>query len=159
MKSFIVAATLLALVSGVSPAFAAKKKHPTKTRSTKQGVETYSAEDPDPMERSASAITLPAGDAAGIAAPEGATPPSAGSVRSTLDIPPPSVSTRWQTAPFDAVPQSQADGISKRLGLVEEILRKYGRAYDYRTLTIKDLQAILADLDAQATRSVSKDAL
>jgi hypothetical protein len=154
MKTPMAVALVSGLLLGVSPVWAAKKKSPTSTRSAST-LETYSAEDPDPMETSASAITIPAGEAAGTAAPEiaeseRATPPSSGNVRSGLTVPPPAVSTRWQTATFDSVPQAQADGVAKRLKLVEEIVRRYGRAYDYRSLTSKDLELILAELDAKA---------
>src|SRR5262249_42158984 len=51
---------------------------------------------------------------------------------------------------YDPVPVGQAEPLSRRLRLVDEMIRKYGRAYDYRIHTVKELEAILADLDAQA---------
>jgi hypothetical protein len=103
------------------------------------------------METSASAISVPAGEEAGIAPQtDRPAPPSAGSVRVQAAPQAGPVSTRWQSARFDPVPQPQRDGIARRLGLVEEILRKHGRAYDYRSLTVRDLETILAELDAQA---------
>lgn len=50
--------------------------------------------------------------------------------------------------PYDPVPADQVDALSKRLKLVEELIRKHGRAYDYRTLTIKELEALIEGLSA-----------
>jgi hypothetical protein len=150
------ALALSALVLGPQAAFASKKKKKsTSTQSSTGPLETYSAEDPDPMETSSSAITLPAGEAAGIAPREERerpAAPSAGSVRAGVPTQA-AVSNRWQTAQYDRVPIEQTNGVAKRLGLVEEILRKHGRAYDYRSLTVRDLEQILAELDAQAVLS------
>jgi hypothetical protein len=156
MQSFripIAAVTLSALLLGPSPAWAAKKKRASSTQSSAGALETYSAEDPDPMETSASAISIPAGEAAGVApASDRERPgaPSAGSVRSQSTPLAPASASRWQTAAFDRVPLTQADGIARRLRLVEDIMRRHGRAYDYRSLTVHDLEMILAELDAQA---------
>ncbi|MDR3606682.1 MAG: hypothetical protein P4M08_04785 [Oligoflexia bacterium] len=49
---------------------------------------------------------------------------------------------------YDAVPIDQVDSILKRLKLVEEILQKYGRAYDYRTHTTHEFETILTQLAA-----------
>jgi hypothetical protein len=145
IRVFVLGVALPALLLGNTSAWASKKK----------ALETYSAEDPDPMEASASAITLAPGEAPGIAAPqERPLPPSAGSVKIQAAPQGPAVSARWQTAKYDRVPTTQTDGISYRLRLVEEILRKHGRAYDYRSLTVKDLELILAELDAQAERGI-----
>jgi hypothetical protein len=128
------------LVLAPSGAFAAK-------HSKKTAPETYTAADPDPMEASASAVTS---QQAGTAPPEDRpAPPSAGSVHAQVTTTPPPSASRWQTAPFDKVPPPQTDGISRRLHLVDEILRRYGRAYDYRTLTVKDLEMIQSELDAK----------
>ena len=54
---------------------------------------------------------------------------------------------------YDSVPGAQAEPLLRRLRLVEELIAKYGRAYDYRTLTVTQLQAILGELDAQASQS------
>ena len=51
-----------------------------------------------------------------------------------------------KTPAYDSVPSDQTDSIIKRLQLTEELVRKYGRAYDYRTHTTQSLQAILSDL-------------
>lgn len=52
---------------------------------------------------------------------------------------------------FDAVPASQVEPLARRLQLVQTLLTKYDRAYDYRTMTVPQLEAALAKLDAQAT--------
>jgi hypothetical protein len=51
------------------------------------------------------------------------------------------------TYTYDPVPSEQANAIAKRLQIVEILLRKYGRAYDYRIHTYKDLKKVLAELD------------
>jgi hypothetical protein len=38
--------------------------------------------------------------------------------------------------------------MGRRLQLVDSIIRRYGRAYDYRTHTIRELEQILAKLNA-----------
>lgn len=52
---------------------------------------------------------------------------------------------------FDAVPASQKDAILERLTIVENLVRKYGRAYDYRTHTLKELQLIQSTLESTST--------
>jgi hypothetical protein len=54
---------------------------------------------------------------------------------------------------FDAVPSAQAEPLLRRLRLTEELISKYGRAYDYRALTVTELQTILAQLEAQAAQA------
>ncbi len=56
-------------------------------------------------------------------------------------------------AQFDAVPNGQAEPLIRRLRLTEELVSKYGRAYDYRAMTVTELQTILAQLDAQAAQN------
>ncbi len=51
---------------------------------------------------------------------------------------------------FDTVPDEQKDGISKRLELVSQLIKRHGRAYDYRQHTLKELRTILAELDEKA---------
>jgi hypothetical protein len=52
--------------------------------------------------------------------------------------------------PYDPVPAAEVSSIRQRVHLVDLLLRKYGRAYDYRTHPVRELKAVLADLDAQA---------
>lgn len=55
---------------------------------------------------------------------------------------------------YESVPPEQIEGISQRLKLIDQLLRKYGRAYDYRIHTIKELETILSELDAKATSEI-----
>lgn len=48
---------------------------------------------------------------------------------------------------FDAVPSDQADSLVRRLKIVEALITRHGRAYDYRIHTVRELEAILASLD------------
>ncbi len=49
---------------------------------------------------------------------------------------------------YDLVPVKQAEGIARRLVLVDRLIREYGRAYDYRIHTAKELETILKDLES-----------
>jgi hypothetical protein len=56
-----------------------------------------------------------------------------------------------QTAPaYDPVPSDQKDSMSRRLKLVDMLIHRYGRAYDYRMHTVRELEAVLAQLDGAA---------
>jgi hypothetical protein len=55
---------------------------------------------------------------------------------------------------YDTVPIEQTDAFVKRLGLVTEILKKYGRAYDYRMHTLKELETVLAELGRAEVKSI-----
>ncbi len=48
---------------------------------------------------------------------------------------------------FDAVPKSHTDSISNRLKIIDQLIRKHQRAYDYRTHTTQELKNILSKLD------------
>ena len=63
----------------------------------------------------------------------------------TTKTPPPSITAATK---FDPVPPTRVDSILKRVKLVETILKKYGRAYDYRTVSSQDLEKILAQLES-----------
>ncbi len=47
---------------------------------------------------------------------------------------------------FDSVPHEHVESIARRLKIIEKLIVEYGRAYDYRTHTTQELQAILNDL-------------
>lgn len=49
---------------------------------------------------------------------------------------------------YDPVPSDQIDALSRRLQLVDALIRRHARAYDYRTHTVHDLELTLAKLDA-----------
>jgi len=48
---------------------------------------------------------------------------------------------------YDSVPLNQRESIARRLKLIEQLVREYGRAYDYRSHTNQDLEKILAQLE------------
>ena len=50
---------------------------------------------------------------------------------------------------YDFLPEVQARAIAKRLKLVESLLIRHQRAYDYRSYTVAQLQAIYAKLEAE----------
>lgn len=50
---------------------------------------------------------------------------------------------------FDRVPEGQRDFLLQRITLTEKILTRFGRAYDYRALTVSQLQSVLDGLEAQ----------
>lgn len=56
---------------------------------------------------------------------------------------------------YDPVPSDQKGALSIRLKLVEAIIQKHGRAYDYRIHTVRELEALLQRLDS-AEKSSSK---
>lgn len=60
-----------------------------------------------------------------------------------------SVATKGPQKNFDEVPSDQAEAIVERLSLVEEILIKHNRAYDYRSHTQKELKTILSELNKE----------
>jgi hypothetical protein len=49
---------------------------------------------------------------------------------------------------FDPVPAAQREPISRRLKLIEKLIVEHGRAYDYRAVTLAELNAILAQLNS-----------
>ena len=52
----------------------------------------------------------------------------------------------FKAPPFDSVPTEHRASIAKRLALIEGLLLEHGRAYDYRTLTLAQLQALVDHL-------------
>jgi hypothetical protein len=56
-------------------------------------------------------------------------------------------STEPSKLTFDNVPEDQRSGVAKRLELVADLIKRHGRAYDYRQHTLKDLRAIIGELD------------
>lgn len=55
--------------------------------------------------------------------------------------------------PYDEVPTQHIDSIAGRLMLVETLLREFGRAYDYRTLTSQQLRELLTSLRSNRDKS------
>ena len=56
---------------------------------------------------------------------------------------------------FDVVPTSQTEPFIRRLKLAEALLTRHGRAYDYRAMTVVELQHVLDKLDSEAQRQSS----
>lgn len=51
-----------------------------------------------------------------------------------------------QPSKYDAVPADQINPLLRRMKIVQELVQKYGRAYDYRVHTVAELEGILAQL-------------
>ncbi|MEK6706428.1 MAG: hypothetical protein AABZ06_11640 [Bdellovibrionota bacterium] len=49
-------------------------------------------------------------------------------------------------AKYDVVPQDQVEVLIKRIKVVEALILRHGRAYDYKTLTLKELNDIQKEL-------------
>ena len=84
------------------------------------------------------------------APPEAVAPPTAttpAQTSPTLPIPPPVTSER--EPPYETVPSSQIEAFHRRLQLVDLLMREHNRAYDYRTLTLKQLEKLTHDLKAK----------
>lgn len=86
--------------------------------------------------------------------PESAAPVTVTTVTVVPTAPVPQLSAPAPKAPvqknssYDPVPSDQVNPVVRRLRLVEEIVRKHQRAYDYRMLTTRDLESILASLES-----------
>lgn len=52
------------------------------------------------------------------------------------------------TGTFDVVPDKRIPELAQRLKYTNEILKRWGRAYDYRTTTTRQLRQIVAELEA-----------
>jgi len=65
-------------------------------------------------------------------------------------VPAPAAQPKVVSSAFDSVPASQSEAILQRLKIVENLVRNYGRAYDYRTHTLKELQLIQSTLESTA---------
>lgn len=55
----------------------------------------------------------------------------------------------------DEVPITKRDAILDRLSLVEKLIRKFGRAYDYRSITTKELETIFQRLEKKQLQETS----
>ena len=120
-----------------SPAFAAKMKRTSQSYPAVEGEESASVSTVAQTQVPAPAQMPTQGKAAPVISPPATPPPSA----------PPPVAARGIMSNYDAVPAEQIEPLAKRLKLVEAIMRLHGRAYDYRVITIHDLELILASLE------------
>lgn len=55
---------------------------------------------------------------------------------------------------FDAVPEDQVQPLLRRLKLVEALIQKHARAYDYRVITSKELEVILNSLERSNKKQI-----
>ena len=67
------------------------------------------------------------------------------------DLHKPFMSTQVGAPSYDPVPSDQVDPLVKRLKIVQELIEKHARAYDYRIYTTKQLLAILDQLTPKTT--------
>ena len=88
------------------------------------------------------------------APPEAVAPPAATTPAQTSPTLPPPPMTSEREPPYETVPSSQLDAFHRRLQLVDLMMREHNRAYDYRTLTIKQLEKLTHDLSAKKTVQV-----
>jgi hypothetical protein len=79
-----------------------------------------------------------------------AAPPAAETPAQTPPTPtPPPTVTSEREPPYDSVPNHQLASFHRRLQLADLLLRQHNRAYDYRVLTIKQLEKLVHDLNSQ----------
>ncbi len=64
--------------------------------------------------------------------------------------------TKSEEESFDVVPSSKIPEIAERVKYAYDILRRFGRAYDYRTTTLSELKKILQDLEGETSKQVSR---
>jgi len=57
------------------------------------------------------------------------------------------VTAQKQATRFDAVPDQHITEIAQRLKYANEILKRFGRAYDYRATTLREFKHVLAELE------------
>lgn len=62
------------------------------------------------------------------------------------------------TAAFDIVPKERVAELSERVKYSYEILKRFGRAYDYKTVTLKEFKSILKDLEASTSEAPAEKA-
>ena len=65
------------------------------------------------------------------------------------------VAKKQQAKSFDVVPDKRISEIAHRLKYANEILKRWGRAYDYRSVTLTQFKKIVAELEATDENSQS----
>lgn len=67
------------------------------------------------------------------------------------------VAKKQKAQSFDTVPDKRITEIAQRLKYANEILKRWGRAYDYRSVTLSQFKKIVAELEAidEKTQSVN----
>ncbi len=54
---------------------------------------------------------------------------------------------------FDSVPQEHVEEVAERIKYAYDILKRFGRAYDYRVVTLTEFRKILKDLELKKPNS------
>lgn len=54
---------------------------------------------------------------------------------------------------YDAVPDERISELAQRLKFTNEILKRFGRAYDYRLMTLGEFKKVLAELELKQEKS------
>lgn len=67
-------------------------------------------------------------------------------------VAPPPLAARSEARGFEPIPDRHVESIAGRLQLVERLIREFGRAYDYRTHTTRELERILVELRVKRDR-------
>jgi hypothetical protein len=127
-------------------------------------LESYSAIEPSSIAPGVQAQLAGEVHPTSIAPPVPSKKPAPRVVKTALTIAPQkSPARRTSVTPvsrgnFDPVASDQIDSVAQRLKLVEQILVRHARAYDYRVHSARELRAILSRLDGkhqpgQAARS------
>jgi hypothetical protein len=141
---FFLASFLIASLS-ISAALAATT--PTKPR------QTYPATEEGPSQEVVSSAPGYNGTAPlPQAEPESSDAAAAAAAAQTKKATAPQAAPAAVSKGFDLVPTNQTEPLIRRLKLAETLVMKYGRAYDYRAMTVLELQGILDKLDAEAKR-------
>lgn len=133
---------MVMIALSASSALAAKKK-----------PDVYSATEDTPSEE----VIQSAPGYSGAITPEGPAPVQIAPISTAKATQTPKLVATAPQAPttttqYDSVPSTQAEPLVRRLRLTEELITKYGRAYDYRAYTVTQLQAILGQLDSEAAK-------
>jgi hypothetical protein len=136
-----------ALLFGVSlTAHASKKSAPEVYSATDDSADEQPAEDDgQPVQLPSMHYKRPVARPAKTAVVKVSAPVAPAPLQAPMETAP--LQNRITGPYFDAVPSDQAESIAKRLKVVEVLLRKYHRAYDYRSHTYHELLEILAELD------------
>lgn len=61
-----------------------------------------------------------------------------------------------QANKYDLVPDKYISDLAQRLKYTNEILKRFGRAYDYRMTTLSEFKKVLANLEADEKKSATK---
>jgi hypothetical protein len=150
-KNTVVLSSALLLLLGATNTWASKpKKMMQETYSATESEEAFtSSSSPQPLNISRSAVRPAAFSAVKNATISKALPKNTMLAAITQPVALP-------VGKFDPVPSDQVDALSRRLTLVNELIRRHHRAYDYRAYTVQDLQTLVAQLDGNVAKTQEK---